>query len=62
VLVAAIQLHCRYGGSRAAAHPLLQRNHLRHVGHGYAFAADPGQDAAHAMAPMTSIKLNARQP
>ena len=34
------------GGRGAAAHAVVQRDHLRHIGHGDAFAADPGDDAA----------------
>ena len=48
LLRAAIQLDGRNGRGCAAAHAVVERDHLRHVGHGDALAAHPGDDAADA--------------
>jgi hypothetical protein len=45
-LGAAVQLDRGDGRRRAAAHAVVERDHLRHVGHGDALAADPSDDAA----------------
>ena len=45
-LAAAVQLDRGDRRRRAAAHAVVERDHLRHVGHGDALAADPGDDAA----------------
>ena len=42
----AIQLHRRDRRGRPAPHAVVERDHLRHVGHGDAFAAPPGEGRA----------------
>jgi hypothetical protein len=44
---AAVQFHGRDRGGGAAAHAVVERDHLRHVGHGHALAADPGEGSTH---------------
>ena len=46
MLGATVQLDRGDGRGRAAAHAVVERDHLRHVGHGDALAADPSDDAA----------------
>ena len=42
----AVQLHRGDGRGRAAAHAVVERDHLRHVGHGDFLAAPPRHDGA----------------